>query len=128
MNIGAALSEGILDEMQAFSHAYDSTWHQQGAAETAKYLAKDVVLITGSGAIVRGRENVSRLLADHYPLGATPHTSTVQGAHQTADGAWAYGETTISGSPASHARWAEYVVKQGDQWSIQLAAVTSIAQ
>jgi ketosteroid isomerase-like protein len=128
VNIGSASSEGILDEMQTFSRTYDSTWNEQGAAETAKYLATDVVLITASGAVIRGRDNVARLLADHYPKGASTHTSTVQGAHQTEDGAWAYGETTVSGNPASHARWAEYVVKNSDQWSIQLAAVTNIAK
>jgi ketosteroid isomerase-like protein len=115
VNIGSASSEGILDELQAFSRAYDSTWNQEGAAATAKYLATDVVLITASGAVVRGRDNVAPLLADHYPQGATTHTSTVEGARQTGVGAWAYGETTVSGNPASHARWAEYVVKEGDQ-------------
>jgi hypothetical protein len=52
----------------------------------------------------------------------------VQGARAEGDGAWAYGEVTITGNPAGHVRWAGFEVKENGQWKVQMLHVTVIQE
>jgi len=116
----------ITKEIQRFCQQYDNTWNTKGAATVANtLLAKDVVFVPPTGAVVKGAETVAKIWGDMYKE-PTVHKCTVEGARAEGNGAWAYGEVTITGNPSGHVRWTGFEVKRNGHWQVQLLHVTPI--
>jgi ketosteroid isomerase-like protein len=115
-------------EIQDFCRQYDNTWNTKGPVTVANtLLASDVVLVPPNGAVLKGNETVAKVWGDIYKE-PTVHKCTVDGARTEGDGAWAYGEVTITGNPAGHLRWAGFETKQNGEWKVQLLHVTAIQE
>jgi ketosteroid isomerase-like protein len=118
----------LTKEIQDFCNQYDNTWNTKGAVTVANtFFTDDVVFMPPNGVVIKGKETVAKVWADVYKE-PTVHKCTVQGAHAEGEGAWAYGEVTITGNPAGHVRWAGFEVKQNGQWKVQLLHVTVIQE
>jgi ketosteroid isomerase-like protein len=115
-------------EIQDFCQQHDNTWNTKGAVTVAKtFFAEDVVFVPPDGAVVKGNEALAKVWGDIYKE-PTVIKCTVGGAHAEGDGAWAYGEVTITGNPAGHLRWTAFDIKQNDQWKVQMLHVTPIKE
>lgn len=113
-------------EIQSFCNQYDDTWNNKGPGVVADtLLAKNIIFLPSTGAVVIGSANVHKIWGDTYHE-PTTHKCIVQGASAEGDGAWAYGEVTITGNPAGHVRWSGFSAKQNGQWKVQLLHVTPI--
>ena len=75
----------------------------------------------------KGKQAIVKVWGDIYKE-PTMHKCTVNGARAEGDGAWAYGEVTITGNPAGHISWAGFEIKQSGQWKVQLLHVAAVAK
>ena len=124
----AANGADMTNEMQKFCDLYDTTWNTKGPVAVANtFFADDVVFIPPNGAVIKGKETVAKIWGDIYKE-PTVHKCTVQESHAEGDGAWSYGETTVTGKPAAHVRWAGFEIKQDGQWKIKLLGVNAIQE
>jgi ketosteroid isomerase-like protein len=114
--------------LQSFCDTFDSTWNNKGAAAVGQYFKQDAILIPPTGAIVKGRTAIADLFRRIYSHGQTTHRCLVQSATTSGDGVWGYGEATVTGTPASHARWAAYDLYHDGKWRVQMLAVIPIQQ
>ena len=118
----------LVKEIQNFCQQVDNTWNTKGPVAVANTLfAEDVVFVPPDGALVKGNETVAKMWGDIYKE-PTTHTCKVAGASANGDGAWAYGEVTITGKPAGHVRWTAFDIKQNGQWKVQMLHVTPIKE
>ena len=118
----------VTKEIQDFCQQYDNTWNTKGPVAVANtLLAEDVVFIPPNGAVVKGNETVAKVWGDIYKE-PTVHRCAVGEARAEGEGAWAYGEVTITGNPAGHVRWAGFEIKHDGQWKVKLLHVTAIQE
>lgn len=115
----------VTQELQAFCRTYDNTWTQKGPGAVAPLFAEDAIIIPPTGAVVHGGAAITKIWGEIWKEPAT-HKCTVEAAHAEGNGAWAFGEVTITGTPSSHVRWGAFDVKQNGAWKIQLLVVTNI--
>lgn len=124
----AADGADITNEMQKWCNLYDTTWNTKGPVTVANtLLADDVVFIPPNGAVIKGNQSVAKIWGDVYKE-PTVHKCTVQASHAEGDGAWSYGETTVTGNPAGHVRWAGFEIKQDGQWKVKMLSVNVIQE
>jgi uncharacterized protein (TIGR02246 family) len=124
----AANGADVTKEIQDFCKQLDNTWNTKGPLAVANTIfADDVVFMPPNGGVIKGNAAVAKVWSDVYKE-PTVHTCTVQDARAEGDGAWAYGEVTITGNPAAHVRWAAFDVKRNGQWKVQMLHVTAIQE
>ena len=123
-----AQSRDMTKSLQDFCHTFDTTWNTDGAPAVGQFFKEDAILISPNGAIVKGRAAITDLFRKIYSHGPTTHRCTVESAAASGDGVWGYGEATVSGNPASHARWAAYDIHHDGEWRVQMLAVIPINQ
>ncbi len=130
--IGAAAAHAQSDDMtkslQDFCRTFDTTWNTKGAPAVGQFFKEDAILIPPDGAVVKGRAAITDLFRKIYSHGQTTHRCTVESATASGDGAWGYGEVTVTGNPASHARWAAYDIHYDGEWRVQMLSVIPIHQ
>lgn len=116
----------ITKDIQNFCQQFDNTWNTKGPATTANtFMADDAIFVPPNGAVLKGRAAIAKDWGDVFKE-PTVHKCTVDGARAEGDGAWADGEVTITGNPATHVRWAAFDLKQDGQWKIRFLQVTAI--
>jgi ketosteroid isomerase-like protein len=124
----AANGTDITNEMQKFCNNYDTRWNTKGPATVANTMyAEDVVFIPPNGAVIKGKETIAKIWGDIYEE-PTVHKCTVLESHAEGDGAWSYGESTITGNPAGHVRWAGFYIQQDGQWKVKMLSVNAIQE
>lgn len=116
-----------IQEIQAFCRTYDNTWTQKGAAAVGPLFARDAIFVSPNGAVVKGREAITKLFGDIYKEPAT-HKCIVETAQTEGDGTWAIGEVTITGKPSAHVRWGAFYLEHNGERKIQMLVTTSLAE
>ena len=118
----------ITAEIQKWCNLYDTTWNTKGPVAVANTFSLTMLFsVLPNGAVIRGKESVAKIWSDFYKE-PTVHKCTVQESHAEGDGAWSFGETTVTGNPAGHVRWVNFVVKQDGQWKVKMLGVNAIQE
>lgn len=117
-----------IQNIQNLCKAYDAAYDAKGPAGDAEFYAQDAVVVAPNGAVLQGRDTIIKTFAGGWKEGAK-HVCKVDDAQAMGNGAWAVGETRVTGlnSPI-HIRWASFDIKKGDTWEIKMLSVTPIIE
>jgi uncharacterized protein (TIGR02246 family) len=118
------------DLMQAatdLSHRYDTNYAAKDAAAMAALYATDGILVSPSGAIVRGRDALKDFYVKRFASGARNHAIKVMEVHVQGNGGYGLASFSVSVSDAHGDRHDEQgslvavYSRDADGWHIRLA-------
>jgi uncharacterized protein (TIGR02246 family) len=110
---------------------YDANYNNKNAAALAALYTSDGVLVSPSGAIIRGREALRTYYADRFASGARGHAIKVVEVHVQGNGGYGLAQFSVTAPSASGAvhevegRIVAVYQREPDGWRLRLVEAST---